>query len=131
MLLCAALVGCGGPKQGVPSGIVEIERLAGWYQYYKTKHNNKPPPNEQELVSFIQKELAQRGATDDPQELLKSPRDGQKYVIQYGKTNSTSPDRNVAVYESEGHNGKKLLAFESKWSQEVDDGQLQTFLSTK
>jgi hypothetical protein len=62
---------------------------------------------------------------------MTSPRDGQKYVVQYGEPTSMNPERNVAVYEKEGYGGEKLIAFESGWSQLVDDAKLQLLLSGK
>ena len=55
----------------------------------------------------------------------------EKYVIQYGEPTSNNPERNVAVREKEGYGDKKLIAFESAWSQEVDDAELQSLLAGK
>jgi hypothetical protein len=70
-----------------------------------------------------------RGEPVDREQLLTAPRDNQRYVIHYGKPTSPNPERNVAVYEKEGYRGKKLVAFESAWSQEVDEAQLQSLLA--
>jgi hypothetical protein len=51
-------------------------------------------------------------------------------VINY-KPNSTHVERNVAVYEAEGAGGTKWVAFESKWSEEVDEAKLQEHLARK
>ena len=131
LLAMAALIapGCSGGGAPPPSNQLHIETVASWYQAYRSK-NGKAPPNEEALVAFIQAEQKQRGETVDLQQLLTSPRDGKKYVINY-KPNSTSLDRNVAVYEQEGYEGKKWLAFENKWSEEVDDAKLQEYLARK
>ena len=108
---------------------LHIETVASWYQAYRSK-NGKPPPNEDAFVKFIEAQQKERGETVDIQKLFTSPRDGQKYVINY-KPNSTNMDRNVVVYESQGAGGTKWLAFENKWSEEVDDAKLQEYLARK
>jgi hypothetical protein len=109
---------------------LHIESIAGWFQYYRASNGNKPPPNEQALVAFIQKNLQERGTTANIDEMFISPRDGKKYTINY-KPNSTNPERNVVVYESEGAGGTKWLAYESKWSEEVDEAKLKERLAQK
>jgi hypothetical protein len=129
-LLLAAVVGCSSQGSPPPEGQLQIEKVAGWYQFYRSRHGGKTAPNEEALTSFIADELKQRGETV-PSDLFISPRDKQKYVVSYGKPISTNPERNVAAYEKEGYGGKKLVAFESKWSKEVDDAELQSLLSGK
>jgi hypothetical protein len=108
---------------------LHIETVASWFQAYRSKYG-KPPPNEQAFLAYIQEEQKARGLTVDVQDLLTSPRDGQKYVINY-KPNSATLDRNVVVYESQGYDGKKWMAFENKWSEEVDEAKLQEYLARK
>jgi len=121
-------LGGGAPP---PEGQVAIERAAKWYQKYRADHRGKAPPDEKTFVAFIQAKLKSRGETVTPDELLTSPRDGQRYVIQYGEPNSSNIERNVAVYEKEGYGGKKLVAFEAAWAKEVDDAELQSLLTRK
>jgi hypothetical protein len=132
----AVLFGASGCELGggapPPEGILAIERVAKWYQLYRTKHRGKAPKDEDAFIAFIEKDLAARGSEMlDREEFLTSPRDGQKYIIQYGKANSKNIERNVAVYEQEGYRDKKLLAFEAAWSREVDDAELQSLLAEK
>src|SRR5438067_7293237 len=62
-----------------PSVEVYLRRIVQAYDVaeYKLGH---PPRNEDELRRF----LRETGASEDPEVLLISPRDGQKYVIRYG-----------------------------------------------
>ena len=122
--------GCGlGGGAPPPEGQLAIENLAKWYQLYRADNAGKPPADEDTFIAFIESKLKARGDTVDRDQLLTSPRDGQKYIVQYGKPTSANMERNVAVYEKEGYGGKKLVAFESAWSQEVDDAELQSFLA--
>jgi hypothetical protein len=116
-------IGGGGPP---PEGQLAIENVAKWYSLYRAENAGQVPPDEEAFVAFVEGTLKTRGDTVDRDQFLTSPRDGQKYVIQYGKPTSNNPERNVAVCEKEGYGGKKLIAFESAWSQEVDDAELQS-----
>jgi hypothetical protein len=132
----AILFGASGCELGggapPPEGILAIENVAKWYQLYRASHRGKPPKDEDAFIAFIEKDLAARGSEIlDREQFLTSPRDGQKYIIQYGKANSKNIERNVAVYEQEGYRDKKLLAFEAAWSREVDDAELQSLLAEK
>lgn len=124
-----AASGCepGGPPP--PEGQIAIETVAKWYQLYRAEHRGRPPANEEAFLGFIQARLDERGQKLDREALLTSPRDGEKFVVQYGRPISNNPDRNVAVYEQEGYRGKKLVAFETAWAKEVDDAELQSLLA--
>ncbi len=130
LAVVVVLSGCdfggGGPP---PEGILSIENVAKWYSLYRAKHQRKFPPDEQAFVKFVSDTLSSRGQPTDIDQLLISPRDGKKYEIQYGEPTSRNPEHNVAVRESEGYGGKKLIAFESAWSQEVDDAELQSLMT--
>lgn len=124
--LMAAASGC-SEQAPPPEGRVAIETVAEWYQKYRAAHK-KPPPDEEALVAYIGERLKGRGVTLDPELLLTSPRDGKKFVVMYGKLTSRNPEHNVAVYEQEGYNGQKLMAFESARSEEVTGAQLEAYL---
>jgi hypothetical protein len=131
-VLISAQSGCsmGGGGPPPPGGQLKIESVAKWYQTYKAFNNGKGPPNEQAFLAFIESRLKERGEAV-PSDLLISPVDGKKYVINYGKPTSPSMDKNVAVYESEGYNGKKWVGFESAYGREVDDNELKALLAGK
>ncbi|MEA1952092.1 MAG: hypothetical protein U9N87_11950 [Planctomycetota bacterium] len=130
MLITASGCDLGGGAPP-PEGQLAIENIAKWYQLYRADNRGKSPPNEKVFIAFIKAKLRLRGETVDPDKLLTSPRDGQRYVIRYVKSNSANMDRNLAVYEKEGYRGKKLVAFEAAWSKEVDDTELQSLLDGK
>ena len=128
-LTCAFVVGCGPPAP--PAGEVEINKLATWFQYYRTEHRGKAPKSEEELVAFIKKEYeVAPEKTPDMEQLLTSPRDGQRYVVMYGAKQKSRVDleKNLACYEAEGVNGKRLVAYESAWTEELDQAALDAIL---
>jgi hypothetical protein len=77
-----ALAGCSSkpPPKREPPVEVYLRRLVQAYDVAEYKLG-RPPRNEDELKRF----LGETGATEDPEQLLVSPRDGQKYVVYYGR----------------------------------------------
>lgn len=122
MLLAAS--GC-GESPPPPENRGAIENVAKWFQLYHTR-TGKPPQNEEELVTFVESELSQRGQTLDREKLLTSPRDGQKFVVRYGEPLSNNQEENWVVREQEGYDGKVLVANEFGSSREVDEAELQS-----
>jgi hypothetical protein len=130
-VLVAALVGCNEQLAEVPAGEDNIQQVARWYQDYRSANGRKHPPNEQAFAAFIKSRSTQQGTPIDPQQLLTSPRDGQKYVVTYSKPTSSDFMKAVVAYEKEGVDGKKLVVFETKASKEMDDAELKALLAGK
>ena len=74
VLLALVFLGCGQPKP--PAGEVEINKLATWFQYYRTEHRGKAPKNEEELVAFIEKEYEIAPNPPDMEQLPNTARTG-------------------------------------------------------
>ena len=55
--------------------------------------------------------MKERGEPFDRNTFLVSPRDGQKYVVRYGKESANLRENSVAVHEKEGYDGKVLVAY--------------------
>jgi hypothetical protein len=123
--------GCGVSGRPPSDARVAIENVAKWRQLYLANHGRKPPDDETELLNFIEKKMKDRGETFDRETFLVSPRDGLKYVIQYGKESANLGENSVAVYEKEGFGGKVLVAFVSARSSEVDAAELASLLATR
>ena len=126
-----ATSGCGGSAPPPPEGRLAIEDVAKWRILYQANHNRNPPPNEAAFLDFIEKKLKERGEPFDRNAFLVSPRDGQNYVVRYGKESANLSQSAVSVHEKEGHGGKVLVAFESGRSFEVDASELPSLLSQK
>jgi hypothetical protein len=130
MLLAVPMVmGCGSSSAPVMEGRVAIENVAKWRQLYTAEHGGKPPADEQTFLAFIEKKLTERGEAFNPNELLTSPRDGQRFVVQYGDQSPKLGENRVTVHEQQGYDGKVLVAFESGRSQEVDSAELPNLLA--
>ncbi len=129
-----AVTGCGQRANAPPSveSRIAIENVAKWYQLYLANNAEKQPADEEAFVAFINAKLAERGqGAVDRKKLLTSPRDGEPYVIRYGKVNTKDQEHNLVAYEKNGINGKKLIVSELARSQEVDESELQSLLLGK
>ena len=123
------VVGCEFSKPKPPSGQLEIEKVASWFHMHRRRNRGKAPKDEAAFLEFIEAEYDRLGKSVDATEMLTSPRDGETFEMLYGKKAvSKNPEENVAAYEREGYDGKKLVAFESGISREVDDAELQSLL---
>lgn len=129
-IFMCTMIGCGGPEP--PSdGLLQIENVSKWYSLYRAEHKGKPPKDEDAFVGFIKSRLSERGDTTDPRTILTSPRDEKPYVIQYGEPTSSHAEKNLAVREAEGYDGKKLVAFEAGYAEEMDEAAIQAALSSE
>jgi hypothetical protein len=121
--------GLGGGGAPPPEGITRLESLVSWYRSFRTEHNGKAPANEEEFLKFVDGKMKAAGSDFNTQELVVSPRDKKKYVVTYGKPRPANPEVFVLAYEQEGYDGKKIVAFESSQTREVDDAELKSLLS--
>jgi hypothetical protein len=123
-------LGC-GKTAPPPADRTAIEDVAGWHQLYVASHGRKLPPDEAAFVSFVEAQMKERGQEFDPATFLVSPRDGQKYVIQYGKESPTLGADNVVVHEKEGYGGKVLVGYQMGRSAEIDAAELPALTAAK
>ena len=131
LIILFGLTGCDlmGNNAPPPDNQLHIERIAKWYQLYRADNRGRAPKDEDQFMKYIEKQLQGRGETLDREEFLTSPRDGQKYIVNYGKPTTRNLEKNVAVREQEGYKGKKWVAFEAAWAMEVDEAKLQSLLA--
>jgi hypothetical protein len=127
VLLLCALTGCGGgsaPPQ--PDVEVRISKLLHLYQAYVQK-NQKGPPNEDALREFGKglsaKEREDFAIGDDVENIFTSPRDNQKFVVQYNI--KIEPSRAKAfIWEATGQGGMRFVALTNFYIVQYDEAQL-------
>ena len=127
-----ATTGCAGGSNSPPSNeaLLAIENVGKWFQLYRADNTGKPPSDEEAFLTFVNRKLSERGQeTVDREKLLTSPRDGEPYVVLYGKINSGNQESNLVAYEKTGAYGTKLIVTELGRSRVVEDSDLQTILS--
>jgi hypothetical protein len=115
-LIGLALAGCG--RNAAPSGDDALARrqmsvIAMLYGEYLQAHNNFPPKDEAAFRGFLNENggsLLKLYNVPDLDKLLTSPRDGQKFVVVYGKriAPKDSPGTPWAAHEQTGVDGKRL-----------------------
>ncbi len=126
--LLLAFGGCqSAEKPEVPQGRITIKRLAILYGQFA---GGRPPRDEEEFRKFVEKNKSRVPVAVDTQEdLFISPRDGKPYVILYGSEAQKHQQSGLAIYEQEGVNGLRQVAFTIGMVEEVDDAWLQEILS--
>jgi len=134
LVVVLAAAGCGGGKNSPPSNeaLLAIENVGKWYQLYRSDNGGKPPADEEAFLAFVNSTLTERGqGTVDREKLLVSPRDGEPYVVLFGKKNTQNQEINIVAYEKVGAYGTKLVVTEMGRSRLVEDSDLQSLLPDK
>jgi hypothetical protein len=128
LMLCAWMSGCGAHGASAPQADAKdrLSKLFNLYRAYAEK-NQKPPANEEALRGFGQKltptERADRLIGDDLEGIFTSPRDGQKFVVQYGMKPDPGRSRALA-WEVTGQNGMRCVALTMGYVVEYDEQTL-------
>lgn len=109
LAVCASFGGC-SPSEVVVHAKVDpaqenLMRIGAAYQRYNTEFA-KPPTSADQIKRFL-KEFG------NPDEMLRSPRDGQPYVICWGTDLAVPPkwakSTPVLAYEKQGAQGKRYV----------------------
>ncbi|MFO0912137.1 MAG: hypothetical protein U0795_04230 [Pirellulales bacterium] len=133
LLLMVGALGCGEPKTSdeTAAGQRNMTFLARFYGRYQAMSRGVLPPSEEAFRKFlameqIAEEVKGTGITNI-EDLFVSPRDKQKYVIQY-KTRPNNPGLNndpIFAYEAVGVDGKRFAASLSGAVEELDAEQFK------
>src|SRR2546423_1829088 len=91
---------------------IRLSKLYNLYRAYEEK-NRKPAPSEEALREFGKglspQERTERSIGDDLENIFVSPRDKQKFVVQYNLR--MNPAKNQALaWEANGQNGMRFVA---------------------
>ena len=116
--------GGGGGAASEPDAKVRLTKLLRLYQVYVEK-NKKGPPSEQALREFGQKmsskERDEYLIGDDLDSIFTSPRDNQKYTIQYNLKLEPGGEARAIAWEATGRGGKRYVALTIGYVEEYDD----------
>jgi hypothetical protein len=132
VIVLAGLAGCS--SRGVsktPLAEVRLFRLLKFYQMYTTA-KKKPPANEEEFKEYLrtlpQDEKAAAGIVgDDVDSLLVSPRDGQKYHIEYGVVARPTRKAQALAWEETGQGGKRFVLLTMGYVNEYNEEMFQQY----
>lgn len=103
LLLCAA--GCSGPKGTTLEEMKDAENLSRIEQAFEQffEKTGKAPTGVDQLIPYLK-------PFGKPEEILKSPRDGQAYTIFYGinyRTKAFEDPSTIIAHEKIGKNGAR------------------------
>jgi hypothetical protein len=138
LLLCG-LVGCSSnsPEAATsdPLAKVRLTRITKFYGLY-TNQKKKPPADEKSFKDFVrslpqeEKEAALIHG-DDVDPLFVSPRDGQKYHIEYGLMARPGAQNRGLAWEETGQNGKRYVSMTMGYVKECDEEEFQKLTKKK
>ena len=103
-LVSFATEGCSKPPPQEDAAVVNLRKIVQAYDAAEYKLR-RAPRNEEELKRFF----AEAGATDDPDQYLRSPRDGQPYVVLYGTALDPDGRNTILAHEKNGVEGKRYV----------------------
>ncbi|MCC6492733.1 MAG: hypothetical protein IT424_06910 [Pirellulales bacterium] len=114
----------------------KIKQVANLYMAYQFRKGMKGPPDETAFKNFIKNEMPQRKLEmmqvdrNDVDGLFRSARDGQPFVVRYGLAGG--PGTSLAVvFELQGQDGKRLVAYTDGSVEEADQGRYQQLINDK
>lgn len=112
-MTCLAFLGCSS-KPSQPDedpGLVRLRTVGLAYRIHFF-HYNRPPRSEHDLRRTFT-ELGVQGAERDVDEQLRSPRDGQPYVVIYGVPLDSDMRATLLAYEKLGADGSRYVFTQS------------------
>jgi hypothetical protein len=130
LLLICGSPGCGARKAALePEAKTRLTKLLRLYQVYVEK-NQKGPSSEAALREFGKKLTAKERDEyligEDLDSIFTSPRDNQKYEVQYNL--KIDPGKTQAVaWEATSHDGMRFVALSIGYVEEYDEETFQQY----
>lgn len=130
-LVAAAMLaaGCSQQMQSKKQQESRLKPLALLYGQYMAQHRGQPPASEAEFKKFVesQKAFLTQFGVPDPATLFISERDGQPYVVIYGKPTGPAvlAGQPVIAYEKVGVGGRRFVASQLGAVEEVDEARFK------
>jgi len=129
-------IGCSGDKKIAHEQQKHLSKLARAYGFYVRKHQGNRPPTMTALKEYVKQmspeDLASANLeASEVDSMFISTRDGQEYMLRT-ITGAAGPPgaggvpggggfETVVLYEKEGKDGKRLVAYETTRVEEVDE----------
>ncbi len=109
----AILTGCGSPPADKPDEeLLKLRIVGSLYGKYLANHAGTAPANESQLVAALERDPdSWKKVAATPQELLTSPRDGERLVIVYGAAVKDPPEGGFpwVAHEKTGVDGHVVI----------------------
>lgn len=114
----AGLIGCSSKKsqRTEEPGVTNLRKIGQAYDYF-TQEKHRAPQNDEELKPMF-KEL---NDNTDPDDILRSKRDGQPFVIYYGPKMDSDARDIILAHEQDGADGKRYVLTQDRMVREMSD----------
>lgn len=125
-VLAGGVGGCGGPAKPPETQSGRMQAVVSLYGMARTVQG-RAPADEERFKSFIAEKGAktlERVKVTSADELLTSERDGQPFMVIYGKP-PTGVNPDVIAFEQTGVDGKRQVGFGMGHVQEVDEAKFK------
>lgn len=129
------LTGCGRKTGPIAQEQTNLGWLGSMYRQYIGQNKGLAPKSVDELRKFVEKtttaEQLARLKVSNAGELFTSPRDGKPFaMVPYDKLPATAAGAPppVVLYEAQGQNGQRAVAFLGGGTKSVDETELQKML---
>lgn len=127
LMLCVAFLvlvsGCSGSDgrgQLLTDYQDNIRKVHFCYTTFMARHNDVGPESKEELLKYAKNDptavyvLKQIGVTpENIEDFFVSPRDGKPFIIRYGIVDTQDGGDHPLVFEAEGLDGKRMVAYRS------------------
>jgi hypothetical protein len=139
LFLVAFLLICLASCRRQSGPIAQEQTNLGWlgtmYRQYIGENKGHAPKSVDELQKFVEKATTAEQLTHlkvaNAKELFVSPRDGKPFgMVSYGKMPATvaGTPPPIVLYEAQGQNGQRAVAFLGGGTKSVDESELQKML---
>ncbi|MCR4410828.1 MAG: hypothetical protein NUV77_00210 [Thermoguttaceae bacterium] len=123
------IAGCGSRSASKKQQESNLKPLAILYGQYMGQNRGQPPASEAEFKKFVtaQGRFLKTFGVMDPASIFVSERDGQPYVIVYGKPAGPAAlaGQPVIAYEKVGVGGRRFVASQVGAVEEVDEAKFK------
>jgi hypothetical protein len=111
--------GCDGGTRVIPP--TDASYLRGIVRTYVTAAQNlgRPPKDIEEIKAIY------APVDPDPSKYVRSPRDGEEFVVVWGLDLNSASAETVVAYEREGVDGKRMVVTADSTVKEVTDDELK------
>jgi hypothetical protein len=140
VVLLTAVVGCRSRDDPAtatsdPVAKVRLTRINKFYRLYSNQHK-KPPSDEKAFKDFVRslpqdEKDAALIKGDDVDSLFVSPRDGQKYHIEYGLVARPEGPNRALAWEETGQKGMRYVALTMGYVKECGEEEFQKYAKKK
>jgi hypothetical protein len=121
IIACACLPACSSsksPPRTEDPGVTNLRKIGQAYEHF-TSEKHRAPRNDDELKPMFN----ELGDNTNPDEILRSKRDGQPFVIYYGAKMDSDARDVVLAHEKDGADGKRYVLTLDRMVVEMSDAE--------